>query len=218
MARDDWCKALHQPLVLLVAGSPPLAKVSPKSSSFDRQGAERDGVLPDCNVPLRSGSARPRGAFAGSRRGSWRWAATGPGEPGRGRSWSEAKTRPAPGYPGPNAAGSSRQQVNAPSNKQSRPQPEEIEVIDPRHPLHGRRFRVRSITRQLHSPGLVFVAYRDAVTLRIPLAATDLASCPGQLRGTKLSSEAIHEFLSLIQECEASCRNQRASGSDSPSP
>ena len=111
----------------------------------------------------------------------------------------------------------SRQQVNALSNNPTQTQPEEIEVVDPTHPLYGRRFRVESITRQPHSPGFVFVTYRDVFTLRVPVRATNLASCPRQLRGTKLSAQAIHEFLSLVQECEA-CHNQDTSGNDSPSP
>jgi hypothetical protein len=84
--------------------------------------------------------------------------------------------------------------------------------------LYGRRYQVQSISRSPKSPGFVFVGYRDTITLRIPLPATNLASCSRQLRGTKLSEQAIHEFLSLVQEWEAPCRNPNASGNDSPSP
>jgi len=108
---------------------------------------------------------------------------------------------------GPRPPDSSRQQVNAPPNNQA--DLGEIEVTDPTHPLYGRRFSVRSITRQPHSPGFVFVAYREVVTLRIPLPATNLASDSRRVPGTKLTSVAIQEFLSLVQECEASCHQQR---------
>jgi hypothetical protein len=84
--------------------------------------------------------------------------------------------------------------------------------------LHGRRFRVESISRQPQSTGFVFVTYRDVFTLRIPLPATNLVTDVQQLRGTKLSAQAICEFLSLVQEWEASCHNQDASGNDLPSP
>ena len=55
----------------------------------------------------------------------------------------------------------------------------EIEVTDPSHPLFGRRFRVRHISRQPNRPGYVYVSYRSFMTLRIPVPATELAApCP----------------------------------------
>ncbi len=106
---------------------------------------------------------------------------------------------------------------NAPLHNPTHPDPDEIEVTDPSHPLFARRFPVRHISRQPDSPGYVYVAYRDFMTLRIPVPATSLAT-PGRNRPTrtKLTVEAIQDLLSLVERCEASCPSHpETSGTDS---
>jgi hypothetical protein len=91
-------------------------------------------------------------------------------------------------------------------------------VTDPTHPLFGRRFLVLSITRPPHSPGHVFVAYRDAMQLRIPVASTSLMASRIPPPGTKWTPDAIRELLSLIQEGETPCRCPQTSGRSSRKP
>ena len=66
--------------------------------------------------------------------------------------------------------------LDTPLNNRPDSDPEEVEVIDPTHPLFGRRFPVLSISRQPQSPPTVFVAYRDTMRLRIPVSSTSLGS------------------------------------------
>jgi hypothetical protein len=82
-----------------------------------------------------------------------------------------------------------------------------VEVIDPTHPLYGRRFAVHSITHPSHGHGHVFVVYRDHVRLRLPLAATNLAPCPRPTHFAKFTPASIRQFLRLVQECDTSCPN-----------
>jgi hypothetical protein len=91
-------------------------------------------------------------------------------------------------------------------------------VTDPTHPLFGRRFLVRSISRPPHGSGHVLVAYRDAMQLRIPVASTSLMVNPIPPPGTKWTPDAIREFLSLVQEAETPCRCPKTSGRSSPKP
>jgi hypothetical protein len=94
-----------------------------------------------------------------------------------------------------------------------------VEVIDPTHPLYGRRFPIHSITHPTHGLGHVFVVYRDHVRLRLPLAATNLAPCPRPTRSAKFTPESIWQFLLLVQEYDTSCPNDPTpSGKLSPPP
>jgi len=96
-------------------------------------------------------------------------------------------------------------------------EPTTVEVIDPTHPLYGRRFPIHSISRPLHGAGHVFVVYHDQVHLRVPLTATDLNPSPGPTCRTKLSCEALRQLLALLQQWDTPCRNDRPpSGSDFP--
>ncbi len=91
-----------------------------------------------------------------------------------------------------------------------------IEVTDPTHPLFGRRFQIISVTRPLHSPGHVFVRHREKMVLHIPVTATDLTLSRETIR-TKLTSQALEEFISLANQCEVLCQStQQASGGNSP--
>jgi hypothetical protein len=95
--------------------------------------------------------------------------------------------------------------------------PHEIEVIDPAHPLCGRRFPLVSIHSTLHSTGYVLARYRQDILLRIPLPATDLS--PPHLRtDLKLTSHALAELIRLAEQWEVlACQTDRkTSGAHSP--
>ena len=103
-------------------------------------------------------------------------------------------------------------QQNAPHNDAQR---DEIEVVDPAHPLFGRTFLVVSIARQPRGEN-VLVRYQERMLLRIPIAATNL-STPNlyQIR-TKLNLSSVEEFLEIAKECKALCHtNQNISGQES---
>ena len=52
--------------------------------------------------------------------------------------------------------------------------PDEVEVTDPAHPLHGRRFRLLSASRTVQTAGHVRVEYRPGILLMLPIQATSL--------------------------------------------
>jgi hypothetical protein len=83
-------------------------------------------------------------------------------------------------------------------------EPEEVEVIDPRHPLFGRRFPLLSRSTSPHSPGQVLVRYRQFMTLRLPRASTTLAPARPNIP-TKLTAEAVHALIQLAEDCEVLC-------------
>jgi hypothetical protein len=94
-----------------------------------------------------------------------------------------------------------------------------VEVTDPTHPLHGRRFPIHSVSRPARGPGHVFVVYREHVHLRIPVAATDLAPCPRPAHPAKFTLESIRHFVALAQECLSPCPNDPTpSGTSCPPP
>lgn len=76
--------------------------------------------------------------------------------------------------------------------------PEEVQVLDPRHPLFGRRFQVlgRSLFRRGSSSPFYEVAYCDGVTLNVPVAVTE--PCALHTSPTKLSVEALLDLLNVI--------------------
>ena len=91
-----------------------------------------------------------------------------------------------------------------------------IEVTDPTHPLFGRRFPLRSIGAPERGAIHVFVAYRDYMTLRIPLAATNLAG-PRPALSTKLTLDAVLELVTLAGHDGGLCPVHRlTSGADCP--
>jgi hypothetical protein len=93
-----------------------------------------------------------------------------------------------------------------------------IEVIDPTHPLFGQRFVVRSLSKPPGQPGSVSVVYQETMTLRIPLAATDRASCPRRSTRTKWTSAAITDLLTLLTEVPLSCPTDPPDPSGNGSP
>jgi len=92
--------------------------------------------------------------------------------------------------------------------------PEEIEIIDPAHPLFGRSFSVISVARQPKGEN-VSVRYKERMLLRIPILATNLSiPNPYKIR-TKLSLSSVEEFLEIAKECKALChKNQSISGTE----
>jgi hypothetical protein len=81
-------------------------------------------------------------------------------------------------------------------------EPTEIEVVDPTHPLFGRRFPLISVSSPLHGPGNVLVSYREYMVLRLPVTSTTLGSSRPVI-STKLTYAAVKEFLTIAEECEA---------------
>ena len=91
-------------------------------------------------------------------------------------------------------------------------------MIDPTHPLFGRRFAVLSISRQPRDSAVVYVAYRETMRLRIPVSSTSLAPCELCLPRTKWTREAVQELLSLVTEGDTPCRSPKTSGKGSRRP
>jgi hypothetical protein len=85
----------------------------------------------------------------------------------------------------------------------------DIEVIDPAHPLFGRRFPRLSSHPQPLTATHVFVTYQGSMVLRLPRAATNLLPPSSQVP-TTLTSHAIIELISLAEQCEVLCRTTPA--------
>ena len=92
-----------------------------------------------------------------------------------------------------------------------------IEVTDPTHPLYGRRFPVLSISHPPQRPGHVVVAYRDSLRLRIPVTVTKPTPVNASRPRTRITRDALLEFLALWKECQAACVDHPGpSGTGSP--
>jgi hypothetical protein len=86
-----------------------------------------------------------------------------------------------------------------------------IEVVDPTHPLFGRRFPLigpadpdRPVTR-------VRVAFGSGSFLTLPRSATDLERQPDRpCAPPKLSVEALRDLLTVAGEAVAPCRSSPA--------
>ena len=92
----------------------------------------------------------------------------------------------------------------------------EIEVTNPIHPLFGRRFPLRFVSRPSQGIPHAFVSYRKYMTLKIPLSDTNLGEIYSPLF-TKLTLQAINEFISIAKECKQLCPiNQNISGKGCP--
>ncbi len=87
----------------------------------------------------------------------------------------------------------------------------EIEVVDPRHPLYGRRYRLISIGKETTTRGackesFARVHYRFGLTLLLPLGVTNLGR-NGLPRAapTKLSLDALQDLIALAEESGGTC-------------
>lgn len=79
-------------------------------------------------------------------------------------------------------------------------------MIEPRHPLFGRRFRLVSITGALVSAGYARAEYRPGITLMLPLPVTSLWPHPERCAmRTKLSAEVLRELVAIAGESEGAC-------------
>src|SRR5258708_13610488 len=88
---------------------------------------------------------------------------------------------------------------------------EEVEVVDPRHPLYGRRYRLISIGNETTTRGackelFARVHYRFGLTLLLPLGVTNLErnGLP-RAASTKLSLDALQDLIALAEESEGTC-------------
>ena len=86
------------------------------------------------------------------------------------------------------------------------PLPRDIEVIDPTHPLFGRRFRLLSIARGTCSDSCGRVQWRFGLTLLVPLEVTNLGLRKEQrTMRTRLSIEALEDLVATAEGSEGSC-------------
>jgi hypothetical protein len=94
------------------------------------------------------------------------------------------------------------------------PDAAEIVVIDPVHPLYGRRFRLVTVEPAPCPGGMARVDYRFGLTLRLPLTATNLWSwSEPPLPKAKLSTDAIQDLIVVAGESEGACpSNLKTSG------
>lgn len=82
-----------------------------------------------------------------------------------------------------------------------------IEVTDPAHPLYKKSFEIVSVVRPPRNPGFVVVRYKGPMLLRIPLPSTELGVNPSMPHPTRLSMEAIQDFIGLGEQCGILCQN-----------
>jgi hypothetical protein len=89
---------------------------------------------------------------------------------------------------------------NIPSGEADESSAEMIEVLDPRHPLYGRCFRVirRSAHRGGNFPPSYEVEHRHGSSLLIPVAVTEKRGLDANQ--TKLSIEALRDLVA-VAEC-----------------
>ena len=89
-------------------------------------------------------------------------------------------------------------QSDIPGRNDDVPLPDEITVVEPGHPLYGRRFRLCTITNAMRTDGYAFVEYRPGILLKLSITVTSLRLSP-ELRpaATKLSVEGLRELVAL---------------------
>ena len=91
-------------------------------------------------------------------------------------------------------------QLDTPLNNPSENILSEIEVIDPAHPLYGRRFPLISLSHPPRGSHKALVAYQKDILIRIPLGATSLCAQLPNLAKTKLSFDAVSELIELASQ------------------
>jgi hypothetical protein len=102
---------------------------------------------------------------------------------------------------------------NIPSGEPDESLAEVIQVLDPRHPLYGRSFRVicRSSHRGGNFPPSYEVEHRGGTSLLVPISATE----PDEVSANriKLSIEALCELVSTVECLESNeHRSERSLG------
>jgi hypothetical protein len=102
------------------------------------------------------------------------------------------------------AASSNYQLDTSPADQRLAPLPE-IEIVDPTHPLFGRRFPLLHSSTTLTGTGFAWVLYRGYMQLRVPLSVTNLSAVAAPAIRTQLTAEAIQELLALAGQCGLLC-------------
>jgi hypothetical protein len=83
---------------------------------------------------------------------------------------------------------------------------ESVEVIDPAHPLYGRRFNLISVDTVSCGESLVRVKYRFGLTLLLPIGTTDLEpALVSRAVRAKLSVEAVEDLIAVAEGSEGAC-------------
>jgi hypothetical protein len=102
-------------------------------------------------------------------------------------------------------APSSHYQLDTPSTDQHLASLPEIEIVDPTHPLFGRRFPLLHTSTTLTGPGFAWLLYRGFMQLRVPLSVTNLSAIAAPAIRTQLTPETIQELLALAGQCGLLC-------------
>ncbi len=119
-------------------------------------------------------------------------------------SYSVAAIPPSPGAarvpvaPGASPAPGTKAYRNIPSAEFDESPVEEVRVLDPRHPLYGRSFRVirRAAHRGGNFPSSFEVEHCNGSSLLIPIAVTEWHDLPGSR--TTLSIDALRELIDVV--------------------
>ena len=88
-------------------------------------------------------------------------------------------------------------QLDTPLHNPSETNPTEVEVVDPSHPLYGRRFPLVSLSRSRQGSSHALLAYQTDILVRVPVSATSLSGALPPLPRTKVSFNAVTELLDL---------------------
>ncbi len=80
-----------------------------------------------------------------------------------------------------------------------------MDVVDPRHPLYGKRFKVTLIPFRTRDPQFIFVEFVEGMQIRLPFQATNLCSIPLPRVYSRLSRSSLEELTTLLQEFGQPC-------------
>ena len=97
---------------------------------------------------------------------------------------------------------------NIPSGESDESLAEVVQVLDPRHPLYGRSFRVirRSTHRGGNFPPSYEVEHQGGTSLLVPISVTE--PYEANANQTKLCIDALHDLISAVECLE--CHERRS--------